>query len=219
MIQAVIFDMDGLMIDSERVTYEGYVTECEKLGTSMDKDFYKRLLGLPKPAIFRSFHDQYGQSFPIEQVMVRVHQYMEDRFRQEGVPVKEGLAELLTYLKAHDYKTVVATSSTRDRVDRILAQTGLIDYFDGSVCGDEVERGKPDPDIFLKACRKADVPPAQALVLEDSETGIEAAHSAGIPVICIPDMKYPAEKFAKKTYGIAESLSQVLPMLQAGSLL
>lgn len=133
--------------------------------------------------------------------------------------MKEGLAELLTYLKAHDYKTVVATSSTRDRVDRILAQTGLIDYFDGSVCGDEVERGKPDPDIFLKACRKADVPPAQALVLEDSETGIEAAHSAGIPVICVPDMKYPAEEFAKKTYGIAESLSQVLAMLQAGSLL
>lgn len=219
MIKAVIFDMDGLMIDSERVTYEGYVAECAKLGASIDKEFYKKLLGLPKPSIFRLFHEQYGEDFPIEQVMGRVHQYMEDRFRKEGVPVKEGLKELLAYLKAHDYQTVVATSSTRDRVDRILARTGLTGYFVGSVCGDEVERGKPDPDIFLKACRKAAVSPSRALVLEDSETGIAAAHSAGIPVICVPDMKYPTKEFAEKAYRISESLSRVLEMFQAGSLL
>lgn len=214
MIKAVIFDMDGLMIDSERVTYEGYVIECGKLGVSIDREFYKKLLGLPVAAIWQTFRDQYGQSFPSEQVMDRVHQYMEDLFEQEGVPVKEGLFDLLSYLKDHNYKTVVATSSTRDRVDRILSRTGLDRFFDASICGNEVEHGKPDPDIFLKACGKADVSPTEALVLEDSEMGILAAYSAKIPVICVPDMKYPGKEFEEKTAAIVDSLNLVIPFLE-----
>ncbi len=214
MIKAVIFDMDGLMINSERVTYDGYVIECGKLGLTMDEDFYKSLLGCPLPDVFQRFYEHYSPSFPMETVLKNVHQYMNDLFEEEGVPVKEGLRDLLKYLKEHDYKTVVATSSTRNRVDKILEQTGLASYYDDSICGDEVAHGKPNPDIFLKACEKAGVLPSEALVLEDSEMGIQAASAAGIPVICVPDMKYPEERYASLATDIVGSLTDVLTYLQ-----
>lgn len=133
--------------------------------------------------------------------------------------MKEGVEELLIYLKDHGYKTVLATSSNRDRVDQILEQTGLTAYFDSSICGDEIERGKPDPDVFLKACEKAGVRPGEAIVLEDSEAGIQAAFLAGIPVICVPDMKYPEEGFREKASLIVGSLTVVTELFKAGKLL
>lgn len=209
MIKAVIFDMDGLMIDSERVTYDGYVIECKKLGHTMTKDFYKTLLGKPTKAIYERFHTEFGEDFPIEEVIQKVHQYMADLFENEGVPLKEGLIELLKYLKENDYKTIVATSSQRHRVDHILELSGLQKYFDDSICGDEVTKGKPDPEVFLKSCQKLGITPDEALVLEDSESGINAAYSAGIKVICIPDLKYPDHKFAIMTNKIMDNLSNV----------
>ncbi len=214
MIKAVIFDMDGLMIDSERVTFEGYKAECGKMGLVMEEEFYKEVLGHTLPEVFQMFWGKYGKSFPMEEVLKKVHNYMDDVFVRDGVPVKEGLRELLQYLKANNYKTVVATSSGRSRVDRILHMAGLTEYFDGSVCGDEVKNGKPDPEVFLKACEKAGVKPQEALVLEDSEAGISAAYAAGIPVICVPDMKYPEEQFARKAVRIAASLAVVLEMFE-----
>lgn len=216
MIKAVIFDMDGLMIDSERVTYEGYVLECGKLGLVMEKEFYKKVLGHTIPEIFQMFRDKFGESFPMEEVLKKVHLYMDDLFVKEGIPVKEGLRELLKYLKDHGYKTVVATSSDRSRVDRILKMAGLEEYFDDSICGDEVKNGKPNPEVFLKACEKAGVEPEEALVLEDSEAGISAAYAARIPVICVPDMKYPEEEFAGKASKIVNSLTEVLKMFEEG---
>lgn len=213
MVKAVIFDMDGLMIDSERVTYEGYVIECGKLGFAMDEAFYKKLLGHTLPEVRHLFRERYGESFPMDDILRKVHRYMDDRFAAEGVPVKKGLRNLLEYLKNRGYKTVVATSSGRQRVDRILKLAGLEAYFDGSVCGDEVTKGKPDPEIFLKACERAAAEPKEALVLEDSEAGISAAYAAGIPVVCVPDMKYPEQEYAAKAYGIVDSLDGVAGIL------
>ena len=218
MFQAVLFDMDGLMIDSERVTYEGYAIECEKLGLKMDKEFYKEILGHTIPEIYQQFYGRYGQSFPMDEVLKRVHTYMEDLFQEQGVPLKEGLVELLVYLKANGYQTVVATSSTRERVNKILKQAELSKFFDASVCGDEVEKGKPNPEVFLKACEKIGVKPEKAIVLEDSEAGIQASFVAGIPVICVPDMKYPEEQFAKKANTIVGSLRVVLEMFLSGEI-
>lgn len=213
--QAVIFDMDGLMIDSERVTYEGYCIECEKLGYTMNKAFYRQILGLPKPSIFRKFHKAFGEDFPIEEIMQRVHAYMEEEFSTKGVPIKEGLIELLSYLKERHIPTMIATSSNRVRVDRILSQSGLTPYVQDVICGDEVERGKPNPDIFLNACAKLHVETSCALVLEDSEAGIQASYDAGVDVICVPDMKDPSEEYRKKTKAVKSSLLEVLAYISA----
>lgn len=214
MIKAIIFDMDGLMIDSERVTFEGYQFILEKMNLTMSEDFYITLLGKPLKGIYQRFYDVYGNDFPIESVIKDVHQYMAERFEKEGVPIKEGLIPLLKYLKDNNYKTIVATSSNRDRVDNILASANIVQYFDDSICGDEVTKGKPDPEVFLKSCQKLGVNVDEAIVLEDSEAGIQASAAAQIKVICIPDMKQPEKEFADKTFKILDNLNQVKDYLK-----
>lgn len=214
MIKAIIFDMDGLMIDSERVTFECYQEILKGMNLTMDEEFYKTLLGKPIKGIYQRFYDVYGNDFPIEDVIKDVHALMAQRFETEGVPVKTGLKSLLEYLKANNYKTIVATSSNRDRVDTILAQAQITDYFDDSICGDEVTKGKPNPEVFLKSCQKLGVSVDEAIVLEDSEAGIQASYDADIKVICIPDMKYPEKQYEEKTFKIFKDLNDVTDYLK-----
>ena len=209
MIKAIIFDMDGLMIDSERVTFECYQERLKDMNLTMDEEFYKTLLGKPIKGIYQRFYDVYGNDFPIENVIQDVHQLMAERFETEGVPVKKGLVELLHYLKDNNYKTIVATSSNRDRVDKIT------EFFDDSICGDEVTKGKPNPEVFLKSCQKLGVNVDEAIVLEDSEAGIQASYDANIKVICIPDMKYPEKQYEEKTFKILKDLTEVTVYLKS----
>ena len=215
MIKAIIFDMDGLMIDSERVTFECYQERLKDMNLTMDEKFYKTLLGKPIKGIYQRFYDVYGNDFPIENVIQDVHQLMAERFETEGVPVKKGLVELLHYLKDNNYKTIVATSSNRDRVDKILAQAKISEFFDDSICGDEVTKGKPNPEVFLKSCQKLGVNVDEAIVLEDSEAGIQASYDANIKVICIPDMKYPEKQYEEKTFKILKDLTEVTAYLKS----
>ena len=209
MIKAIIFDMDGLMIDSERVTFECYQERLKDMNLTMDEEFYKTLLGKPIKGIYQRFYDVYGNDFPIENVIQDVHQLMAERFETEGV------VELLHYLKDNNYKTIVATSSNRDRVDKILAQAKITEFFDDSICGDEVTKGKPNPEVFLKSCQKLGVNVDEAIVLEDSEAGIQSSYDANIKVICIPDMKYPEKQYEEKTFKILKDLTEVTAYLKS----
>lgn len=215
MIKAIIFDMDGLMIDSERVTFECYQERLKDMNLTMDEEFYKTLLGKPIKGIYQRFYDVYGNDFPIQNVIQDVHQLMAERFETEGVPVKKGLVELLHYLKDNNYKTIVATSSNRDRVDKILSQAKITEFFDDSICGDEVTKGKPNPEVFLKSCQKLGVNVDEAIVLEDSEAGIQASYDANIKVICIPDMKFPEKQYEEKTFKILKDLTEVTVYLKS----
>ena len=218
MKKAVIFDMDGLMIDSERVTYNEYVKKLEQLGHfDFTEELYKNCLGKNKQGICQVFIDHYGQDFPMVEVWDDVHIWIDESLRKH-VPKKKGLEQLLKYLKENGYKTIVATSSGRARVDEILKNAGLTDYFDDSICGDEVTHGKPNPEIFLTACQKLGVKPQEALVLEDSEAGILAAYDGHIDVICVPDMKYPEPQYEKLVTKIVNSLDQVIDYLKEDSI-
>ena len=215
MKKAVIFDMDGLMIDSERVTYNEYVKKLAQLGHhDFTEELYRNCLGKNKQGICQVFIDHYGQDFPMDEVWDDVHVWIDESLRQYEKK-KKGLVELLEYLKANNYKTIVATSSGRARVDEILKNGNLTEYFDDSICGDEVTHGKPHPEIFLTACQKLDVKPEEALVLEDSEAGILAAYDGRIDVICVPDMKYPEPQFVEKVTKIVDSLDEVIDYLKA----
>lgn len=217
MIKAVIFDMDGLMIDSERLTFEGFQVVLDKIGLSIGEDIYVSTLGKTPPHARAILIDFFGEDFDLDSTIDDVHQYLWDTFEEKGVPLKKGLLDLLTYLKDNQYMTIVATSSVRDRVDRILDLSHLTSYFNDSICGDEVKIGKPNPEVFLNACEKLGVQPHEALVLEDSEAGIEAAYNAHIPVICVPDMKYPEQHYQGMTTQIVDSLEDVIPFLKKHS--
>ncbi|WP_028044368.1 HAD family hydrolase [Candidatus Stoquefichus massiliensis] len=214
MKKAIIFDMDGLMIDSERVTYNEYVKKLHMLGhDDFTEELYRHCLGKNKAGICKVFTDHYGDDFPMTEVWDDVHVWIDESLRKH-VPKKKGLDKLLKYLKDNGYKTIVATSSARLRVDEILKNAGIAEFFDDSICGDEVTHGKPDPEIFLTACQKLGVIPSEALVLEDSEAGILAAYNGRIDVICVPDMKYPEPDYASKVTKIVDSLEDVIEYLK-----
>ena len=138
---------------------------------------------------------------------------IEKKILDEGVDVMPGARELLLYLKENKYKTCVASSSARERSLKLLEKHDLVKFFDDFVFGPEVERGKPNPDIFLKAAEKVGMPPEKCLVLEDSQAGIQAAYSAGMKVICIPDLKYPTEEYVQKATAVKESLFDIIHYL------
>ena len=138
---------------------------------------------------------------------------IENKLLEQGVDLKSGAKELLRYLKDKGFKIVIASSSTKDRALNILKQHNLIEYFDEFVFGHEVKNGKPNPDIFIKACEKISENPEGCLVLEDSEAGIQSAYSANIPVICIPDMKMPDKSYLDMTKAVLNSLEDVISYL------
>lgn len=214
MIKAVIFDMDGLLIDSERVTFEEFQKMGRTRGFEMTEEFYCTLLGICLAESKKMLKDKYGEKmFDVHDV----HDNMVARYEKYGVPVKKGARELLTMLKKDGIKCAVASSSDKDWVQKMMDFTGLGGYFEYFVCGNEVKKAKPAPEIFLTACEKLGVEPKDALVLEDAKSGIEAANNAKIPVICVPDMVTPDEEHAKMTYKIMDSLLSVKTFLEENS--
>lgn len=214
MIKGIIFDMDGLMINSEEVTFDGYVISLKKRGHTITRDFYVTTLGKNAKSLKIMYEDKYP-NIDFDEVLREVHEYMANLFEIQGVPLKPGLIQLLSYLKQHNYKIVVATSSARSRVERIFYLAKISQYFDGIVCGDEVSKGKPDPEIFLKALDKTGLDKDKVVILEDSEAGIQAAYRGNIPVICIPDMKYPSKEYEDMTIATLDSLEKVQGLLQS----
>ena len=138
----------------------------------------------------------------------------EREYMSGGVDLKVGVKELLEYLRIHGYHMVLATSSTKDRAVGVLKAHYIEGFFEEMVFGTDIERGKPNPDIFLKACEKAGRLPDECLVLEDSEAGIQAACRAHVPVICVPDMKKPAREYQEMTEAVYDSLLKVMGYLE-----
>lgn len=214
MVKAIIFDFDGLLVDTEIVSYKIYKELLQEYGYAYTKEEYaQNFSGKTEIKNVENLIETYRLPWTLEDGLKNVLE-VETRFLSQGVDLKHGVKELLQFLKENEYKIGLATSSTKDRALNILRQHGIIDYFNIFVFGNEVEKGKPNPDIFLKACEKLHENPKNCLVLEDSEAGIEASYSANIPVICIPDMKKPAMQYLDKTVAVYETLDKVIDFLQ-----
>ncbi len=215
MKKAVIFDLDGLLIDSEIISYQIYCDILGKYGHSLTIEEYAHTLSRKTAVVnMKNVIASYRLPFTLEEALA-FEEEIEKGYLEKGVALKPGVRELLQYLKEHQIKMLLASSSLKDRAMGILAENKVDHYFDAMVFGPEVERGKPFPDIFLKACEKAGEDANDCLVLEDSEAGIQAAHSAGIDVICIPDMKQPGEEFKKMAVCTLPSLEDVIGYLKS----
>ena len=214
MIKAVIFDLDGLLLDSEIVAFKVYEEVGKRFSFEITlPDFMQNICGQPLRRNVAYVTDRFQLPWTFEEALEEVLR-IEKQILDEGVDVMPGARELLAYLKENNYKTCVASSSARERSMRLLEHHELVEYFDDFVFGPEVEKGKPNPDIFLKAGEKVGVAPENCLVLEDSQAGIQAAYSANMKVICIPDLKYPTEEYVKMATAVKESLFDVIPYLE-----
>lgn len=214
MIKAVIFDLDGIIINTEVISYQLFKNVAAKYGYNFSLDSYiQNYSGRTAVANVNRIIEEFNLPTNYDEVMDYLLKH-EDYAIDRGVELKEGVNEILEYLKDNHYKIILATSSMKERALNALKQHHIDHYFDDMVFGPEVKNAKPYPDIFLKAIEKADVEVSEGLVLEDSESGIQAAYSGNIPVICIPDMKEPSQQFKDMTVAVLPSLLNVIDYLE-----
>ena len=194
-----IFDMDGLLLDSEAAFMETLKELNASYGYTLTRDIYEETLGLAYDATCRVMKQHFGEDYPYDSIAKEGRRLQNQKAAENGLPVKPGIPELLTQLQEAGIPACVASSSPRRTVEIYLSSSQLLPYFSYIASGDDIPRSKPDPEIFLLCCQRYGIAPENALVLEDSENGIRAALTGNIPVVCIPDMKQPAEALLQQT--------------------
>ena len=219
MIKAVIFDMDGLMFDTERLWDTLWEPTCRALGLEMPQDleaFFTGGRGLAGVKLNEHIQKFFPQADP-QVIVEKIWELAEQRFAQ-GVPCKPGLAELLETLEEKKLPRIVASSSPRALILKNLETTGMARYFDQVVCGADVRHSKPAPDIFLEAARRLGVNIRDCLVLEDSFNGVRAGHAAGAVTVMVPDIAQPDEEIRSLYTRCCKDLLEVRQLLLDGQL-
>lgn len=213
-IRGVLFDMDGVILDSEKLYAKFWAAGCEYYGYHMT---YPQALGM------RSLNAQAGQeylsslfgpdiSYPL--VRARRIELMDAYVEENGIEVKPGIFELLDYLAARHIPYAITTASPNDRIRNHLGRLGLYERFDHICTAHEVPQGKPAPDIYLLGAKTIGVPPECCLALEDSYTGILSAHRAGCLATIVPDLDQPGENILSIAYARADSLADVIDLME-----
>lgn len=205
--------MDGVLFDTERLTQQTWLTVSREMGWPQVGEAYLEFVGQNRTDIFRKMVELFGQEFPKEAFMKVCSAYSQARMERDGVPVKPGVREILTFLKERGIPTALATSTGRPRTQRRLEMTGLAPYFSAAITGDQVVHSKPDPEIYLLACEALHTDPAHTLAIEDSRNGILSASRAGMPVIMVPDMIPPTPDLEALLLRRCSSLLEVRDLL------
>lgn len=216
---AIIFDMDGLLVDTERFSFEAFKYAIATHGLEEMNDLFRSLVGTNEH--HHSATLQKKLSDRIDPVAFRKTwvDYYKQSTETEIIPLLPGVIETLRWLKTHDVKTAVATSSTTAAAERKLTDTGISNYFMTVVCGDQVERSKPHPDIYLKAGKAINANMENSIGLEDSVNGVKSAHAAGLKVIQIPNVVPPAPELSQLGITVCDSMHDVLNLLETGNAL
>ena len=214
MIKAIIFDMDGLMIDTEPVGNMLVKTSHEKFGYKITDDMFVHLIGSNEKTSKEYYYSVFGEDYPYQKIKDYREQLRNEYFKTHPIEIKKGLYDLLEYLKKNHIKMAVASSTRYERVLSNLKSIKVDQFFDAIIGGDQIKHGKPAPDIFLKAVELLEVNKEDALVLEDSRNGILAAHAGKIPVICIPDLKNPDSLHQHRCICLLNSLNEVIDYIE-----
>ncbi|MGY5452196.1 HAD family hydrolase [Agarivorans sp. MS3-6] len=210
---AAVFDMDGLLLDSERVSYDTFAETCAELGIEFKEQVYLGIIGTNAGQIKRILCAGYGDDFPYDEVRACWLEKYHAITMHQALPIKDGVVELLAWLKSQSIPLAVATSSGRPAAEAKLQHAGLSQYFDSVSTGCEVSHSKPHPEIFLMAASALDTQPQHCLAFEDSDNGVRAAVAAGMRVYQIPDLIPPSPQLKQLGHQIRHSLADVLSEL------
>lgn len=217
-IQGIIFDMDGVLIDTEIISFKYWEEAFKKYGYNYSMDFHLSIIGRNDNSIRSILKETFGAEFPLDDICNYKSESMFKYLDEKGTPAKPGVYELLEFLNENNYKVAVATSTNRDRALQSLESIGIKDKFDTMVCGDEIENSKPHPEIFLKAAQKLGLNPENCIVVEDSAAGLEAGYKGGMTVINVPDMKQPDDIMKKHTSIVCKNLLDIINYLIVSNL-
>ena len=212
---AVIFDMDGLMLDTEPLAARAWSDAAKEVGVDFDLAVTRQLIGRNFPDCRRLIQAHHGDAYPVDELMRAWHRAYDAIVERDGIVLKPGLPELLAWLEEAGIPKAVATSTRRARALAKLALTDLLRRFAALVGGDEIACGKPAPDIFLEAAARLGVAPAACAVLEDSEPGVNAAFAAGMMTMMVPDLSPPSAALLARAPLVFASLVEVRVHLAA----
>lgn len=217
MIKAVIFDMDGLMFDTESLYDIAWEYAGKQFGYEIKREDLNPMRGANQALVQELFYKRFGPEFDFMRIRRSRIEFMEQYIEIHGLPHKPGLSELLQYLKDRRYQMAVATSTHEDPARRYLSMEGVADCFDVCIYGDMAAKSKPDPEIYIKAVKQLGRQPEECLVLEDSPNGVHAGFQAGCQVAMIPDAIKPGHAEKQRTVKILPDLKEVICYLESQS--
>ena len=216
MVKAVIFDMDGVLIDTEKWLNIYWRQAAAEAGFDMKKKDALAIRSLAGKYAAPYLQKIFGEDFSYWTIRDRRKELMKEHIKAHGIDKKPGVDELLDYLRAHGIQTAVATATDPVRAGEYLAKVGISDKFDKIICAAMVENGKPKPDIYLYACEQLGMKPDECVAVEDSPNGVRSAVDAGLRTIMVPDLTEPDEETARIITAKAQTLFDIILMLEDG---
>lgn len=212
-MKAVIFDMDGVLFDTESVCMKAWDYAGELMGVGKAGYMVLKTLGMNADKAIEIIRDEFGDDFDAVKFKQTGREYSYHYFNTYGVPEKPGLYEILDYLKNKGYKIALASSTNSQSVHHHLKEKDIEKYFAAVICGDMVEKSKPEPDIYLKACKELNENPADCVAIEDSKNGLLSAHRAGMQVIMVPDLWQGEAETDSFLMAKCEKLTEIMTVL------
>lgn len=213
-MEAVIFDMDGVLFDTERLSISCWLETAERMGLGDIREGAYGCIGLNRTDSRIFIRQLYGDAFPYDEFRANNSALFQKKIERDGLPVKKGAREILSWLKETGIKTAVASSTNTQTVTGHMERAGFLPYFQEIIGGDMVEHSKPRPDIYLMACRRLGVEPEKASAIEDSPNGIRSAHAAGMLPIMVPDMVEPTAEIEALLFRKCGDLFEVKEFLE-----
>lgn len=206
----IIFDMDGLLLDTERISIEAWIRACKEYGYDLNRNLAINRIGTSRKTRDDFYLKHMGENFPREEVDRLRDKYFNEDVYKDGNILKDGVLEMLDYLEFLGLKKAIGTSTFRDRAVELLRLTDIYERFDLVLCGDDIINPKPHPETYEKICNRLNVRKDKTIVLEDSDIGALAAYNAGIRYIIVPDLKPPTEISLENAYGVVDSLKDLV---------
>lgn len=214
MIKGAVFDMDGLMFDTEALTYKAWQRTMDENGYSYDFEIYRQTVGKRTAETKLYYESIYGKSFDYSCLRHQANVFYRRYIDEHGVPIKKGLVNILEFLKEKNIKIALATSTSAQTALPQLEKAAVKKYFDKFVCGDMVKKGKPHPETFLTAAGELSLTPEDCIAFEDSINGIKSAYAAGMKPLMIPDLLEPTEEIKPMLFALCKDLDEATDFLR-----